>query len=299
MAKSLSPAQKENTRHGERFFPVQRYRAVLDPAHPCVTLHWHEEAELTLITGGLCVYQIDLTDYEANEGDLIFVAPQLLHGVTLKSERFTSETYVFHLSFLGGNATDLCATRYLAPLANQELSVPCRIPPTHPSYCTLLDCFRQTADCYAAQKFGYELAVKAALLNALFLLLQDSGEPAPGNTSSDKLKGVLDYLELHYAEPVTVAQLAQLCYFSPYHFMRFFKKHMNMTCTEYINTLRLEKAVARFEEGNTSILEVSTAVGFHNLSYFHKLFKKKYRMTPLSFIRALSSPAPGISEPPG
>ena len=109
---------------------------------------------------------------------------------------------------------------------------------------------------------------------------------------------MLDYLELHYAEPVTVAQLAQLCYFSPYHFMRFFKKHMNMTCTEYINTLRLEKAVAQFEEGNTSILEVSTAVGFHNLSYFHKLFKKKYRMTPLSFIRALSSPAPGISEPP-
>lgn len=110
---------------------------------------------------------------------------------------------------------------------------------------------------------------------------------------------MLDYLELHYADPVTVAQLAQLCYFSPYHFMRFFKKHMNMTCTEYINTLRLEKAVAQFEEGNTSILEVSTAVGFHNLSYFHKLFKKKYRMTPLSFIRALSSPAPGISEPPG
>ena len=84
-----------------------------------------------------------------------------------------------------------------------------------------------------------------------------------------------------------VAQLAQLCYFSPYHFMRFFKKHMNMTCTEYINALRLEKAVAQFEEGNTSILEVSTAVGFHNLSYFHKLFKKKYGVAPSAVRRRI------------
>ena len=285
---SPAPSQKENAKHGERFFPVQRYRAVLDPTHPAVTLHWHEEAELTLITGGSCVYQIDLVEYPVKEGDLIFVAPQLLHGVTLRGVHFTSETYVFHLSFLGGNATDLCATRYLAPLANQELSVPCWISPEHPAYPELCSCFWQAAAHYSARCFGDELAVKAALLEALALLLRNSGGPAPGSASSDKLKGVLDYLELHYAEPVTVAQLAGLCYFSPYHFMRFFKKHMNMTCTAYMNSLRLEKAVERFEQGNTSILEVSAAVGFHNLSYFHKLFKKKYGMTPLSFIRALS-----------
>ena len=43
----------------------------------------------------------------------------------------------------------------------------------------------------------------------------------------------------------------------------------------------------QFERGNTSILEVSMSVGFHNLSYFHRAFKKKYHMTPLSFIKRL------------
>ena len=78
------------------------------------------------------------------------------------------------------------------------------------------------------------------------------------------MKSVLDYIELHYSEAILIADLASLCYFSEYHFMRFFKKHMSMTCVEYVNNLRLEKAVELFEQGETSILEVSLSVGFRN-----------------------------------
>ena len=60
-----------------------------------------------------------------------------------------------------------------------------------------------------------------------------------------------------------------------------------MTCMQYINNIRLEKSVEQFEHGNTSILDVSLSVGFHNLSYFHRAFKKKYRMTSRSFIQKL------------
>ena len=134
---------------------------------------------------------------------------------------------------------------------------------------------------YSGQEFGYELALKAFLLQAIFLLLQYSEKNADFgvNTPSDKLKNVLDYIEVHYAESIQVAELAGLCYFSEYHFMRFFKKHMNMTCVQYINNVRLEKSVEQ--------LDVSLSVGFHNLSYFHRAFKKRYHMTPLSFIKSL------------
>lgn len=287
---SLALEQKEKAKHGETFFPVQKYITKLTPADSVITTHWHEEAELTLITKGNCFYQIDLVHYEVSEGDILFIPPLLLHSIFIGScEETVSETYVFHINFLGGNATDICSTRYLTPLLHQEFAMPYLITPKHPAYSALRDCFYEIASLYNERVLGYELALKAQLLQAIFLLLPYSEKISSTDmiTSSDKLKQVLDYIELHYAETISISELAKLCYFSDYHFMRFFKKHMNMTCVEYINNLRLEKSVELFKQGNSSILDVSLSVGFHNLSYFHRAFKKKYHITPLSFIKKL------------
>lgn len=285
-----SPEQKEQAKHGETFFPVQKYMTDLDADYSVVTTHWHEEAEFTLITEGQIIYQIDLEDYPVEAGDILFIPPMVLHSISLSSHsQAHSETYVFHMNFLGGNATDICSTRYLIPLMNQELSMPFLIKPTHPAYTSLRKIFLQINSLYNESIPGYELALKSMFLQAVFLLLQYSerNHSVDTGTSSDKLKHVLDYIELHYADSIAVSELAALCYFSDYHFMRFFKKHMNMTCIEYINNLRLEKAVELFEQGNTSIMDVSLSTGFHNLSYFHRAFKKKYHMTPRAFLKNL------------
>ena len=121
---SLIPEQKENIKHGEVYFPIQKYITKLTKEAPVITMHWHEEAELTLITKGSCVYQIDLVEYEASTGDILFIPPLLLHSIILKSSQdFCSETYVFHMNLLGGNTADICSTRYLTPMVNHELSV--------------------------------------------------------------------------------------------------------------------------------------------------------------------------------
>ena len=175
---------------------------------------------------------------------------------------------------------------------NHELILPCLITPKHPAYVSIRKIFHQIASLYNEEMPGYELALKGLFLQVIFLLLQYSTKQAKNvlpeeGTPADKLKNVLDYIEIHYAQTILVEELAKICCFSEYHFMRFFKKHMNMTCVEYVNNVRLEKAVELFEQGNTSILEVSLSVGFHNLSYFHRAFKNKYGMTPRSFIKEL------------
>lgn len=285
-----APEQKEETRHGEPYFPVQRYITKIEEEYPAVTTHWHEEAELTVILKGRCRYQIDLVEYEAEEGDILFVPPLVLHAIRKKAEEeMISETYVFHLNFLGGNSTDICAARYLTPIIRQEIRLPHKITKEHPVYVSLKRVFDQIRSVYDSNITGYEIAIKSFLLQAIFLLLQYSEKFTKQEMGeySEKLKSVLDYIETHIEETISIEELSKVCYFSEYHFMRFFKKHMNMTCIEYINNLRLEKAVEAFEAGNTSILEVSLSVGFHNLSYFHRAFKKKYGMTPRTFINTL------------
>lgn len=287
---SLALEQKEDAKHGEAFFPVQKYITRLSSDYPVVTTHWHEEAELTLVTEGNCLYQIDLMDHTVTKGDILFIPPLLLHSISVgDNETLVSETYVFHMNFLGSNSTDICSTRYLTPIMNQELSMPFLIAPAHPAYTSLRNIVSQMTVLYKHQAVGYELALKSLFLQAIFLLLPYSEHTDSSSTraSSDKLKSVLDYIQLHYGDPITVSELAKLCYFSDYHFMRFFKRHMNMTCIEYLNNLRLEKAVEMFKQGNSSILDVSLSIGFHNLSYFHRAFKKKYHVTPFTFLKEL------------
>ena len=52
---TLALEQKENAKHGETTFPIQKYITNLTEPGQVVTTHWHEEAEFTLITGGTCL----------------------------------------------------------------------------------------------------------------------------------------------------------------------------------------------------------------------------------------------------
>ena len=118
---TLALEQKENAKHGETTFPVQRYITNLTEPGQVVTTHWHEEAEFTLITRGACLYHIDLVDYEVQEGDLLFIPPLLLHSISAQlKEKATSETYVFHMNFLGGNSADVCSIRYFKPIMDRD-----------------------------------------------------------------------------------------------------------------------------------------------------------------------------------
>lgn len=286
----LPPDQKEHARHGESTFPLKRYVTVLSDLYPAVSAHWHDEAELTLITEGSCTYHIHLETYEIRKGDLIFIPPAELHSITVApGSRMQSVTYVFHMDFLGTNSADICSIQYLTPIKRHDLVLPCVIPEKHPVYNKLYSLFLETERIYLETPAGYELLLKAQLLCSIAVLLPfrstGSLRPQLENEHTEKLKLVLEYIGEHYMEELTISQLARLCFFSEYHFMRFFKKYTGISCLEYIKNLRLEKAASALAGKEQSVLEVCLSCGFSNLSYFYREFKKKYGMTPKQFIR--------------
>ena len=100
---------------------------------------------------------------------------------------------------------------------------------------------------------------------------------------TDKLKVVLQFIQDHYQKGITVQELADLCHFSEYHFMRFFKRHMNMTSIEYLNQYRLEMASRQLAETNLSVTSIALESGFNNISYFNRVFKRKFGVTPMEY----------------
>ena len=297
---TLSLDQHENARHGEEIFPLQKYVTPLWKEYPYVTAHWHEEAEFTRIEKGSCTYQIHLETYEVEEGDLIFIPPAVLHAIANeKEECMQSETYVFHMDFLGAKAADICAIRYLNPLMNQKLIPPFVIKKGHPLYEKAAELFENINAEYDKKTPGYEIVIKSYLLQLVAALIpyctRNTEADAILTEHAKKLKEVLSYIDAHYMEELTISGLAGICFFSEYYFMRFFKKYMGMSCVQYIKNVRLERAADQFENGETNTLEAALSCGFSNLSYFHREFKKKYGMTPKRF-SSLSARAADFHE---
>lgn len=281
--------KQEKASHGDHFFPLKKYDVELSNGFPFVPVHWHEEAEFTLICSGSCVYHIDLCDYPVREGDILLLPPRILHSSgSFPKNRMVSESFVFHLNFLGLGGTDICSMKYLRPFSSQEVLFPYVFSSDHPANKSLRDIMDHLSHVYQSRVEGYELRMKSLFLELFYLIwpyrLQDMPSLTP-KEQSEKLKQVLDYIDVHLAEPIPIIDLARICCFSESHFMRFFKTHVGMTCTEYINTLRLEKAWHLLQEGNLSVIDVAFSSGFRNLSYFYRTFKKKYHMTPKEIMR--------------
>ena len=90
-------------------------------------------------------------------------------------------------------------------------------------------------------------------------------------------------------EDISIEEIADFCHYSPSHFMKFFKSHMGMGFIEYLNDYRLTIAARQLVSSDESILTVASLSGFDNLSYFNRLFRRKYHTTPGAYRKKTAS----------
>lgn len=92
-----------------------------------------------------------------------------------------------------------------------------------------------------------------------------------------------EYLNKHFAEDISIEEIADYCNISSVYFRRLFKLHTGMSPVEYRTHLRLLHAAELLRYGEASVSEISERLGFVDSSYFVKRFREKYGETPLSY----------------
>ncbi len=282
-----NPNLFEAVQHGSAMFPLEYYHCVFPLGISNLPVHWHEEFEITLVQKGTCIYQINLHPYKISQGDILILPPGMLHGTGEQPEtEFITDSFVFCLDMLESQRTDSCTTEFFAPLTSGMLRFPVYLPAEDSMARLLGESFEKIRKTFLQKPLGYELEIKSELLHLFFLLYSQ----VPYQRSSqeyrditEKLKLVLQFIQEHYQQGITVKELAELCHFSEYHFMRFFKRHMNMTSIEYLNQYRLEMASRQLAETNLSVTSIALESGFNNISYFNRVFKRKFGVTPMEY----------------
>jgi AraC family transcriptional regulator len=110
---------------------------------------------------------------------------------------------------------------------------------------------------------------------------------SPGGLAAWQRKRVLDFMEEHLAEGITLDALAALARLSPYHFLRSFKRSFGEPPHRYWTALRIERAKALLANPDASITNIALEVGFSETSAFSAAFHRVTGLTPTAYRRAL------------
>ena len=196
------------------------------------------------------------------------------------------ENIIFDMEFLSSKLPERMYSEYFTPMLDGELEFPVLISPeTCRKYADAAHFIDMADDCCRDRAQAYEIAVKGYLFCFFSALFSDCKPVSAYKTNDnvEKLKSVLRHIEKNYSDIITIDEMASLCCFSSSHFMRFFKQTMGMPFTTYLNDYRLTLAAKSLLETHKAVLEIASECGFENLSYFNRIFKKKYGITPREY----------------
>ena len=97
---------------------------------------------------------------------------------------------------------------------------------------------------------------------------------------SENISAALQYIRAHYAEDLSLQDVAGAVYLNNEYFSRRFKKEVGVNFSEYLLLLRLGRAVKLLQNTNLRVGTIADQVGIPNVSYFSLVFKKQYGVTP-------------------
>lgn len=148
----------------------------------------------------------------------------------------------------------------------------------------------------SALKMGGEmtdLAAESVLLYTLSAIgSRVQGVPPAQTQTSENFALVKAYIDEHFCDPaLCIEQISDYFSYNKKYISTLFKKQMKVGISEYIRTLRLNRAAELLEAGKQGIAEIAYAVGFRDPLYFSKLFKLHTGCSPRNYQTKKSQPS--------
>lgn len=125
-----------------------------------------------------------------------------------------------------------------------------------------------------------QLRMKAMLFEFVHEVLSQQRQSKERGSPSDLVACALRYLHEHYSEPITMEQLASLLGCSIGYMHRLFKAEIGKSPNEYLIGIRMEQARHYVLTTGLTLREIAQAVGYADVYYFSRLFKKQFGVSP-------------------
>lgn len=248
------------------------------------TNHWQTSLEIIFVLEETYTIIINENRYELQEGDIFIIPPGTLHTIEApeNGKRFI---LLMELDLF----SQLPSFNYVLSVLSQPMLINYEKNAALYSECAkgLMDLTK----CYWGDNSSKMLYICSLLISWFARIAEYTLEEAPiatntsmkASTLMSRLSKVLDFIDTHYTENITLEEAAAVACFSKFYFTRLFKQYTNQTFYDYLSTKRIHAAEQMLIVPNLAITEISSKSGFASLSSFNRTFKRLKGCSPTEY----------------
>jgi len=250
----------------------------------------HPDLEIVLIHQGTIELHTMQKVHTLRQGDIAFIAPNILHRFRITDPELIELSVKFPQELITLPQQHFFQSSFVAPLWEGTLLLPPVIQKDHPAHRLIWDTLsplhpsREDAPGYREVLLQAIFATCTAI--APYCTATELSQAVP----SGAIERCIRFLHKHYAEKLTLPQLAEQAGLHPNYLCARFKEVMGQTIYSYLTDIRLEHAKGLLATTELSATEIAQRCGFHSVGFFIKKFKARYNMTPKQYQKRLFFP---------
>lgn len=247
-------------------------------------LHCHENYELYYLLAGERNYFIEDKTYRVPRGSLVFVNKHVLHRTTDPRQAVGHERILilFQKPFLGPEQSllDIASSPYRSGPPVLTLTITQQRIVEELLFKMLREAKRKES--------AFDTLLKSVLIELLIYALRIREQAIrfpeePENAQHLKARKIMQYINSHYADPITLGSLSKRFFISPYYMSRLFKSATGFSIMAYVIAVRIKEAQILLRETVKPVTEISADTGFGDLVHFCRTFKKQTGITPQQY----------------
>jgi AraC family transcriptional activator of pobA len=248
---------------------------------------WFEEYDsgapawsLIMLTYGKCLYWILQEKLLLEKGDLLLIPKGIpFYGKSIPS--------VSHEKFVVELQTDDIAAPELLTLLTSVEACRWRIG----KYELLLQRFRAMHEEWSERRAYAETMCRAYALEVLTHWNREIDEGRPTTAKQKHVELMKSYIQNHYREKVTKNELGAVISKTPNHAAAVFSEVTGQTIGGYVHAQRVKTAIYLLSHSQRTVGDISDYLGYCDMSYFHRVFKRTTGKPPAAYVKDREPPA--------
>lgn len=229
---------------------------------------------LIVITRGTAQVHLDQTNYHVIQFQMIHSGK----GAALEINQITNELECY-LIFYKGSVPYPVGQRILQLFEKRNaFQIQFSLVPKYPV--TIYEKVQLMHESWQQSWWLERLQVKTLFYQIILSIYQELCSQESYVKETDLVSQIKRYVDEHYADSIRLESLAEHLNYSVSHISAVFKRETNYSFIEYVMHTRMKKAVALLKSTNVSLKDIATSVGYTDVHYFNRIFKRHLGISP-------------------